>query len=162
MKQQITEEQNLQDQWYQDAKKQTMQTLPEFLRHLTEDYDHDYGTICHAMAAGSIATAWAIDKSPQGGITGFQGGAVMWEFIRQWNYKSNKLGLKIVDYDKILYPQYANVFDNTIGKEHWTRIQEQAKASIENSPTAHPDVVAHWQSIVDGKLPFGFTISNED
>src|SRR5690349_20327046 len=70
----ITEESGEHKQWYVDAHapEMTLETLPEFLRHLTEDYHHDYGTICHALAAGAIATAYAMDRSPQGGITGFQ------------------------------------------------------------------------------------------
>ena len=49
MKQQITEEQNVHKEWYEQSKTQTLETLPEFLRHLTEDFSHDYGTICHAI-----------------------------------------------------------------------------------------------------------------
>ena len=54
MKQQITEEMKIHDGWYKEAKKQTVETLPEFVRHLTEDYSHDYGTICYAVEAGAI------------------------------------------------------------------------------------------------------------
>ena len=35
MKQQITEEMKIQNEWYKEAKKQTVETLPEFARHLT-------------------------------------------------------------------------------------------------------------------------------
>ena len=159
MKQQITEEQKIHNEWYEKAKNQTLDTLPDFLKHLTEDYGHDYGTICHAIASGAIATAWAIDKTPEGGITGFQAGAIMWEFIKHWNYSGNKLGLRILDYDNLLFPEYADRFTNTINKEKWKRVQAEAKANLERGDTAHPDVLAHWQSIVDGNLPFGFTIS---
>ena len=36
----------------------------------------DYGTVCHAIALSAVA------RTAQGGITGFQAGAVMWEFIK--------------------------------------------------------------------------------
>lgn len=48
---QITEKDNEQEIWFKEAEKQTLETLPEFIRHLLEDYGHDYGTICHALAS---------------------------------------------------------------------------------------------------------------
>lgn len=104
------------EQWYKDASSQTLETLPQFMNHVLNDYRHDYGTICKAIGACAIAAAWAANASPQGGITGFQAGAVMWEFIRNWNYRRNKCGLKIVDIDDMLYPQYGAKFDKTITK----------------------------------------------
>lgn len=65
------------EQWYKDASKQTIDTLPEFMNHVLKDYKHDYGTICKAIGACVIAAAWAANASPQGGITGFQAGEVM-------------------------------------------------------------------------------------
>lgn len=46
--------------------------------------EHDYGTICVAIGAIAAAAARAADRSPNGGITGFQAGAVFWEFTRAW------------------------------------------------------------------------------
>ena len=40
----ITEEEKVHEQLYEQAKEQTLATLPEFLRHLAQDYQHDYGT----------------------------------------------------------------------------------------------------------------------
>lgn len=129
-KQVISEEQGIQKEWYRQARKETLETLPAFLNHLLTDYQHDYGTICHALAAGATAAAWAMNSAPQGGITGFQGGAVMWQFIREWNYSSNQSGLSIVDYDKLIYPQYADKFEKTISPEIWAKVQELAQKSI--------------------------------
>jgi len=134
---QIKEEDKHQDKWYEDAKKVSMGELTEFLRHLLEDYSHDYGTICHALAAGAIATASAMNKAPQGGITGFQAGAVMWGFIGHWNYESNKTGLRIIDYDNFLYPQYRNRFQKTISPDIWKALQKQAAVEIEKANDAY-------------------------
>lgn len=161
MKQQIKEEDNIHKEWYERAGSQTLETLPEFLRHLTEDYEHDYGTICHSVAASAIAAAYAVNNHPKGGITGFQAGAVMWEFIRNWNYKSNKAGLRIVDYDNLLYPQYEDKFENTISQYQWNKLQEQAKLKLIDSPDAAERVLAHWQSIVAGNIPFGFKLKED-
>ena len=158
----ITEEMKLQDEWYKEAKEQTLETLPEFMRKLAEDYEHDYGTICHAITAAAIGAAWAMNKSDEGGITGFQASAIMWEFIKHWYFSNNKLGLRLIDYDNILYPQYEGQFKNTITPEHWERIRKEAKNKLrESKGNTNSNVIAHWQSIVDGKLPFDFILKNE-
>lgn len=126
----ITEEMKLQDKWYEEARGMTLEHLPKFLKSLTENYEHDYGTICHAIAAGAIATAWSMDKTPTGGITGFQAGAVMWKFIRQWLYSNNKCGLKIVDYDDFLHPQSSYKYDKVITKNCWNGIQKEAAKCV--------------------------------
>ncbi len=116
--------------WDKKSKAATLETLPDFLKELSERYNHDYGTICHAVAIGATAAAWAMNKSDQGGITGFQAGAIMWEFIRNWNYSSNKTGLKIVDYDNFLYPQYQDQFEKTLSASTWESIKEEAVKNI--------------------------------
>lgn len=121
------------EQWFEEARKMTLDKLPDFIHHLLNDYGHDYGTICHALTAGAAATAWAMDNTPQGGITGFQAGCIMWGFIRQWNYRYNKTGLKIVDYDNFLYPQYNDKFQKTISPDIWAAIQKQAQAEIDEA-----------------------------
>lgn len=161
-KQIISEEDNLQQQWYKDAEEQTLATLPTFINHLINDYSHDYGTICHAITASSIATAWAINKSDIGGITGFQASIIMWLFIKNWYKTGNKTGLKLVDYDDMLYPQYENHFDKTISKEIFENLQKIAKENLKDSPNAHPDVLKHWKSIAEGIVPFGYKVSEND
>lgn len=162
MRTKITEEMKVHEEWYKEAKEQTLETLPAFLKKLTEDYMHDYGTICHAMAAGALATCWAINKSSVGGITGYQAGFVMWKFVRNWNYSDNKTGLRVIDYDNLLYPQYAHYFKNKMSTEQWENLKKTAAEKLQNdSGNAHPNVVEHWRSIVNGKVPFGFIVSND-
>lgn len=163
----ITEENNKADieEWFQQAKKQTLETLPEFIRHLMADYHHDYGTIVHAMTACAIATVWACDRTDQGGITGFQAGFLMWGFIRHWSFENNKTGLRILNYDDLLFPQYESKFDKTISPEVWECVQKQAREYLKGidgkEPFTADSVVAHWKSIVDGKVPFGFTVKED-
>jgi len=134
----ITEEMGLHKQWYEAAKQVTLDTLPDFTNQMINDYQHDYGTVCHALAAGALATLWAMNSTPQGGITGFQASAIMWKLIREWYYTSNKTGLRIIDYDKFLYPQYADYFtEKTIPKNIWEGIQKEAKNRIEEADGAH-------------------------
>jgi len=158
----ISEEMKVHEEWFKEANIQTLETLPDFMKKLTTAYSHDYGTICHAVSAAALGAAYAINNSDCGGITGFQASAVMWSFVRQWNHSNNKLGLKLVDYDNLLYPQYEDRFKNKISTEHWERVQEHAKLRLkENDGTAHPNVIAHWQGMADGNLPFDFVIGDD-
>jgi len=155
----IREEDGTHKEWMERAKSITLDTLPDFLRELTEDYDHDYGTICHAIAAAAVAAAWAVEKSPQGGITGFQGSAVTWEFIRGWNSSMiGETGARIQNMDNLLFPQYADSF-TTVPEDTWRRVQEKAKEHLASKDEAASSVRAHWQSIANGSVPFGLRIA---
>ena len=156
----ITERDNMEKEWYEEAHEQTTKTLPDFINHVMNDYQHDYGTVCKAIAACAIATAWAANREPQGGITGFQAGAVMWEFVRAWSFSSNRTSLRIIDYDNMLYPQYEHKFEKTIPESTFKLIQKAAKESLEKDEL-HPKVRAHMESIVNGVVPFGYTISED-
>lgn len=164
----ITEDQHLEKEWFKEAHEQTIKTLPKFIKHIMNDYEHDYGTICHAVSACALAAAWAAIHHPQGGITGFQAGFVMWDFIKQWMFENNKTTLKIVNYDDMLYPQYEEKFDKVISKETFDSIQKAAKGLLdehnstpEDQRYVHPNVVKHWKSIVDGNVPFGYQIKED-
>ena len=61
----ITEEMHLEKEWFEQAREQKLETLPEFMNHILNDYRHDYGTICHAISACALAAAWAADNSDQ-------------------------------------------------------------------------------------------------
>jgi hypothetical protein len=135
----ITEEtdKDLLNAWQEEARKQTLETLPAFLQKLATGYTHDYGTICHALAAAACGAAWAMNASEQGHITGFQGGAVMWQFIRAWQYSGNECGLRILDYDNMLYPQYADKFTGQyIDADTWKRVQDLAKRKLAQGQAA--------------------------
>lgn len=158
----ITEDMRLQDEWYKKAKCMKPNDFLEFFRELTEDYEHDYGTVCHAMAAIGLAAMVVFNNSEaaQGGITGFQLGCVMWQIIRHMNYEDNKCGLRILDMDNLLYPQYEYKFC-TIGRDTWEAVKKEAEKRLsEKRNTVHPRVVAHWESIVNGKIPFGLIIED--
>lgn len=159
----ITEEMHLEKEWFADAKKQTLETLPAFMNHVLNDYCHDYGTIVHAISACALAVARAADKSEQGSITWFQASCVMWDFISQWSYSSNKCGLRIVDYDNMLYPQYEFKFSNKeISQSVWKSLQKQAEELLKAEKAyAHEKVIEHWQSIIGGNVPFGYKVKND-
>lgn len=161
----ITEEMNVHKEWYEEATSQNIGTLPVFMSHVLNDYEHDYGTICHAIAACAFAAACAADRSEQGFITGFQAGCVMWEFIKHWTYGGNKTGMRLLDYDNMLFPQYEYKFSKTISKQVWERLQEEATKYLEDAKNfqhdVNPNVKAHWESIVDGNVPFGYEVEDD-
>ena len=127
----------VQEEWYKEARNISLEQLPEFLERILTEYSHDYGTIVHAMTAGAIATAWAMNKHPQGGITGFQAGCLMWGFIRHWNYEHNKTGMSIQDYDNMLYPQYEDKFQKTISQDVWGLLKKQAQTELDEADEKH-------------------------
>ena len=58
----------------------------------------------------------------------------------------------------MLYPQYEDKFEKTIRSNTWRALQEQAKKNLEDSEHVHPAVIAHWESIVRGEVPFGYKV----
>lgn len=145
--------------WYTDAKAvKSPKALASFVKRLAEDYDHDYGTIVEACAAAANAAIWAVNASPQGGITGFQAGCIMWRFIR--HFMSIDGPMKLVKYEDMIFPQYASDFDKTIPESVFKGLQELAKKKLETAQELHPNVRTHMQSIVDGVVPFGHTLKN--
>lgn len=153
---------DLLESWRKKAKEiKTTDELVAFIKSLETGYCHDYGTIVHAIAAGMMATLSVMDKGPQGGITGFQASCLMHELIPQLSMIEPPY--RIMQYKDLLYPQYRGKFDKTISAEIWARLQDEAGRMLEeNSKYAHGDVLGHWQDIVDGHVPFGFTVKEEN
>lgn len=154
MKQQITEKDHLEKEWLKEANEQTLETLPKFINHLMNDYDHDYGTCVKAVTAAMLGTFWAFDK--QEGFTGFQVRFIPWMMMNEFWGKS-EIGRKVINFDDMVFPQYEDRFRNTISKEVFKRLQESASKFIEEG-CLHPDVKKHMESIVAGEVPFGYKL----
>ena len=136
----------------------SLDELMSYIQNIKDNYNIGYGTAPRAIAQAALATSWYL--ADVFGITGFQAGCVMWDFIRDWSFHGSECGLKIVDYDNMLYPQYDYKFQKTISKGTFEALQEAAKKHLEKSQFAHSAVVKHWQSIVDGNVPFGYIIED--
>lgn len=157
----VNEDMHPEKEWYADARKITLEKLPEFVQHVMNDYEHDYGTVCKAIASCALAATYAANKEngSSGGITGFQASCVMWEFVRAWLYTDNKCGMRLINFDDMLYPQSEYRFDKHILRENWENVQKEAKRRLEEyGEDAHPSVIAHWKSIIDGNVPFDYYI----
>lgn len=156
----ITEQDKEHEKWYQEAKQQTPETLQGWVNHLINDYEHDYGTIIHAMAAGALGTINVIDHSPQGGITGFQASGVMWNFVQHWLHQEGK-PMRLVEFEKMLYPQYESSF-KTISSSTADWLKIEARKKLLSGDGLNSDVRTHLERVAGGEIPFGYTISNED
>lgn len=163
----IIESMNLQNEWYEKCKTiKSNNALTNFMKHILNNYDHDYGTAVHATAACALAAAWVACEKLE--LSGFQASCVMWEFIKHWTKTGNKCGLRLVDYDDMLYPQYEEKFDKTIRRSIFEEIQKEARRLLEEDEKhlkegwgACGSVRAHWKKIADGEVPFGYRISDE-
>jgi hypothetical protein len=153
-----TDELKLHAQWQAEAKEMTLEKLPEFLQRLSE-HEHDYGTICRAIAAAGIAAMWAVERGPQGGITGFQAGCIIWDVIEGWG-SFDKGPKRMQCYHTMLYPQYEHAF-RCISASTWEWLQKEAEKNLGERNGVDPKVAAHWQSIVDGAVPFGYRIEKD-
>lgn len=159
----INEDMHLEKEWFKTAKEMTIDELPTFIDHVMGDYKHDYGTLCHAIASCALAAAYAANRHKNGCITGFQAGFTLFDFIREWQYPSNKAGLKIINYDDMLFPQHEYKFQKTIKKSTWESLQEEAQKLLDEPGTfVHPAVMEHWESIVNGRVPFGYAVEEKE
>ena len=145
------------DTWWREAKEcQSIDAAADLARRLVSDYRHDYGTICHAIAVAAIAMAHAVERSPEGGITGFQAGAVSWMLLKHWNDWPDG-PRRIVDYANLLYPAYDHHFTE-IDREtaNWLTRRAQELLAEHDGPSGlhvHPHVRARWESVAAGRLP---------
>lgn len=159
----IKEEDGTHKAWYAEAR--AVRTTKDFVRfhdRLMNTYHHDYGTVVHAVAAISLAGACLANHNRwQGGITGFQAGAVMWQWLEGWGTGPRRHG-RMLDYDNMLYPQYDYKFC-TISTAVWESLQKEAERLLADEPRANEQVRAHWRSIaIEGKVPFGYAVKKED
>ena len=157
----VTEEMHPEKEWFEEACHMKAKDFPAFYEKMVHAYNHDYGTMIHAVAACALAAAWAACSEEDTGLSGFQAGFVMWDFIKNWTKTGNKCGLRLVDYDDMLYPQYEHKFGKVIDKVTWKSIQEEAKKKIEKEAYACDKVIDHWKRIAEGQVPFGYRVVDE-
>lgn len=136
----------------------SLDDLMNYIKNIRDNYDIGYGTAPRAIAQAALATSYYL--ADMFGITGFQAGFVMWDFIKDWSFRGNKCGLKIVNYDDMLYPQYNYKFQKTIKKDTFEALQKAAENNLKKYKSASSTVIEHWKSIVDGNVPFGYIIED--
>lgn len=124
--------------WYDQANHQTTQSLGRFVAHLM-GWEHDYDSIVNAAVAAALASVHAVSSDEeQGGLTGFQMRFIASQVLMKLSYTSNKTGLRIIDYDKALYPQYSNEFEGQIlPRSVWARLKAEANNRLAKAWEEH-------------------------
>lgn len=151
------------DEWFEKAKQ--VQTIEQF----EELYDYLFnGTICHTYDSAAHATsALAVAGGHLGafteGITGFQASFVKFDFIRQWDNIGKSVGLKVINYDDLLYPQYVNKFPlKVIKKDIWLALQRACKERLEtDGRCACYKVRQYWGDICSGVIPSSLVVIDD-
>lgn len=140
---------NLKDEWVELARND----MPTLIKVL-ENFNHDYNT--SALATAVLAYAGYEHMAKKLGITGFQAGYAALEFLTFTEIY--EIPFFVRSYRDMLYPQYEIKF-KSISRKTFEYLQSEANEKLENeSDLAHKEVIAHWQSIADGHVPFGYII----
>lgn len=111
---------------------------------------NDYGEAVYAVSLAAVATFNFMARKL--GITGFQASCADLDILRRTRNMEN--GFKILDFDKLLYPQYIEEFNIThekLLKDNIKHLSLAAKKKLEehNDFPAHPNVVKHWEKIAN-------------
>jgi len=171
----ITEEQrekwrkNKED-WMEKAKtisnsKELEAFADRLVRHCSNEFEIDFYEES-ANSTSALAYAAIEMMARQYGLSNFQISCIMWEIIDKLVLEKHDVGMQLVNYNNMLYPQYEYRFEKTISKECWEVMQKKAKELIENDKTdpyvkASSKVLEHWKKIAGGEVPFGYTVSNK-
>lgn len=145
-------------EWFHKAKNCTKTEDLVVMFNELQEYKHDYSTIVNAFSAFLIASFNVMINSENGGISGWQGSFIAWSVFRE--LQGIDCPTSLINYEDMLYPQNQENFKLHIDSNSWEWVQDAARKLIDNveKNKAHHKVLAHWQSIVDGKIPFGYTL----
>lgn len=135
-----------------DTKVPTLNTLDELRDYIAGLVagPHDYGTCVYAMSMAATAAFNHVARAL--GVTGFQASCADMDILRRT--RGLEWG-KILDYTKLLYPQYytsdsfPTIGDLLDDPKVLAELGKRAAKMLEQSPTAHPNVVAHWKQLVN-------------
>jgi len=125
---------------------ETIEGLVAYINSLVSQ-EHDYGTCVYAMSMSAVAAFNYVAHML--GVTGFQASCADMDILRRTrNYKH---GFRIIDYNKLLYPQYLDT-ENFPTHEKLTEdckewLSKEARKKLVECPDAHPDVLAHWKHL---------------
>jgi len=153
----MVEKMGLHKEWMKEIDNiKTIDDLNTFINKLLNDYEHDYGTIVHAVFCIMMASFKYANDGKQGGITGFQASCLMWMFIDKFGHCSGPK--RLFPFYNLLFPQYDYNF-NKIDGEIYLEIKKEAERILTGQCSDR--VRKRCTDIINGKLPLGFEILNE-
>lgn len=125
-----------------------VQELTSYIEEAKEKYNTSYGDAVYGPALAAIAAFNYV--ACQMGLSGFQAGYSEMLFLKKLRYI--KHGLKILNFDNLLYPQYLNDFNlsaETLIRKNLDELKKAAKEELEKSPNAAQEVRDHWIYITE-------------
>ena len=138
------------EQELRDAEVPTPQTPSELKAYIASlvKREHDYGTCVYAMSMA--ATAAFNYVAHELGVTGFQSSCAGLDILKRTRHL--KYGFRVVDYGKLLFPQYLNSehFPSHLDLllDNREELSKAAKVLLaEESNMVHPDVKARWEYV---------------
>lgn len=144
----------IRESWEERAK--VCESLDEFVGELLS-HDHDYGTIVWAIAAAMKAAYYRINRSPEGGITGFQASCLAWEMLDHFGLK-DPVGMRLIGYSELCFPQHEDHF-TSIPWQMWENAKNFAQAQVEEHGSyMAASVRSHMMDVAAGKVPFGLKV----
>lgn len=149
----ITEADNVQDEWYVQAREQKMDTLPTFLNHMLNDYSHDAKTIVHAVTAGSLATIAAMNSHPEGDLGPTQTSGLLGLFIRKWARIEGPA--KIMSWAGLLDPRN-EPHVMVVPKDVVAFLSDMATKGLALGKFNDAEHKEHLEKLAKGEMPWGF------
>lgn len=139
-------EQELRD--YEVPRISSEKELLDFINK-TIEWGYSYDTAPYSMALSAYAVFEYVATKLQ--VTGFQASFADLLFLKRT--RGLKDGFSIIDYEKLLYPQYKDDFNNysfeSLLKKNLPHLKERAKELLKTSGSAHESVVKHWEMIAN-------------
>ena len=145
---------------YEEAEQCNLNIIEGFIRKLFQDYKWDNTSISHAISIAAIAGAYS-GKAVSNSSTGwYPSRKVTSLFVKNWDDRFKDAPFEIISYEDFLYPQLLHSYTElSVDTFNW--IQNKAKENLEDLLYVHEDVLKHWESLADGKVPENFTINNQ-
>lgn len=134
----------------------TEQFLALYNHVISKDLDYD------SAVWGATAVMWAALQifNQNYGISGHQAGAIAWCLMEP--LMGVKSPARVLEFALMLNPQTEYKF-NTITPEVWEYLQNNAKELLSlNQGKLAPAQEEHLIDIVNGKVPFGYTIKADE
>lgn len=126
----------------------TLDELNQIIKDLSER-QHDYGTCVYAMSLCAEATFNYVASTL--GCTGFQASCADLTFIGRT--RSMKDGFSIVDYNKLLYPQYLTEENfpsiAQLMEKNKEQLKKRATELLEENEFASEAVRKHWEKLAE-------------
>lgn len=149
------------EEYLEEAKKQTPSTVGEFIQKLSKEKFTYNSEVNYTMVAMVAAQSAISNRSDSAGMTGFQASCLYLSLADQLLVKDPGSPVGITLYEQMLYPYYKDNFTSrTISSDTFEWLQNKARILLQEftPDDVLPSVIKHWNSIANGKAPFGYKV----